>query len=57
MELQLASQIIDLSDLEIDMVDGGYVAIARVFYAIGVVDAIVTAGEWAYEAGKWVGRN
>lgn len=57
MEMQLAYPIAELSELELEAVNGGYIFIARTLYAIGVVDAIVTAGEWAYEAGRWVGRN
>lgn len=57
MKMQLTSPITELSYNELDQVNGGYIYIARVFYAIGVVDAIQTAGEWAYDAGRWVGRN
>lgn len=54
--------IVALNAEEIGIVSGGTTApgaaaIGRVFTWAGIAQTIVKAGELAYEAGKWVGRQ
>lgn len=51
------NSIINLDARELDHVGGGYTPLYGVFFWAGVAQTIVTAGEYAYAAGKWVGEN
>jgi hypothetical protein len=54
------SAIIEIQDFEIELVTAGTAGAAiagRVFGALGVVQTVIWAGEQAYAAGKWLGRQ
>ena len=54
--------ITELQDFEIEHVTAGTSApgariAGRVFGGLGIVQTIIWAGEQAYEAGRWLGRQ
>lgn len=54
------SAITEMQDFEIELVTagtGGAAVAGRVFGVLGVVQTIIWAGEQAYEAGRWLGRQ